>query len=480
MRRERNYQPMSISSATLTPADLLTVTAFAGLPDPTLAWLLAHGEARAHADGEVIMESGAPADFMMALVRGGVQFYQLKGAQRDPVFRVETGQVSGVLPYSRLRVVGAQAVAVGDTLLYQLHRDQFPALEQASPELVQRLVAIMNDRSREQVRTQERDDKLRALGKLSAGLAHELNNPAAAIARAAQALAGRMAAVPRLLQELLAQCPDPAAFTDFTAMAGAACAAEGASSRLSALGRSEREDELTDWLTDQGVPDAFRLAPSLVELGLTEGALAAAARPLPPAAWPAAFAWLESQQSTRQLISDVQEAGGRISQLVADVKTYSHMDRDGGFEPLDVTAGLDSTLNMLGFQLREKQVRLVRDYAPDLPQVRGQVSSLNQVWTNLLDNAIDALPTQGGELTLRTRREGDFVRVFLADNGSGISPEVLPHIFEPFYTTKQAGAGSGLGLDIAQRIIKQHGGQLEVSSAPGRTEFCAWLPVLAG
>jgi len=140
---------MSISSATLTPADLLTVTAFAGLPNPTLAWLLAHGEARAHADGEVIMEPGAPANFMMALVRGGVQFYQLKGAQRDPVFRVETGQVSGVLPYSRLRVVGVQAVAVGETLLYRLHRDQFPALEQASPELVQRLVATMNDRSRD-------------------------------------------------------------------------------------------------------------------------------------------------------------------------------------------------------------------------------------------------------------------------------------------------------------------------------------------
>jgi signal transduction histidine kinase len=248
---------------------------------------------------------------------------------------------------------------------------------------------------------------------------------------------------------------------------------------LSPLEQSEREDELADWLSTQGVADGFRLAPGLLETGLTEEILATAAEALPLAARPAAFAWLECQQTTLQLIRDVQEAGSRISKLVADVKTYSHMDRDSSFDLLDVASGLDSTLNMLSFQLRQKNVRLVRDYAPDLPKVRGQVSSLNQVWTNLIDNAVDALPTQGGELILRTRLDlkSDCVVVSLIDNGSGIPPEVLPHIFEPFYTTKQAGSGSGLGLDIAQRIIKQHNGRLEVSSVPGRTEFCAWLPV---
>ena len=469
---------MAISTV-LTPADLATVTAFAGLPSEALAWLLAHGEPRAFASGESIIEPGASADFLMAVVRGGVQFFATKGSQREPIFRVETGQVTGVLPYSRLRIVNNQGVAVGDTLLYLLHRDQFPALEQASPELVQRLVAIMNDRSRDQVRAQERDDKLRALGKLSAGLAHELNNPAAAIARAAQALAERAASQPKLLQHLLELSPNPAALCAFTALAAPLPPPDPPASPLSALARSEREDELADWLTGQGVTDGYRLAPGLLEMGLNEKTLAAAAEVLPLAARPAAFAWLESQQTSLQLIREVQEAGSRISKLVADVKTYSHMDRAGGFELLDVTAGLDSTLNMLGFQLRQKNVRLTRDYAPDLPQIRGQVSSLNQVWTNLLDNAIDALPAQGGEITLRTRREGDFVRVWLLDNGSGIPADVLPHIFEPFYTTKQAGDGSGLGLDIAQRIIKQHDGQLEVHSEPGRTEFCAWLPVAA-
>ena len=463
----------------LSPAELATVTAFAGLPADTLAWLLAHGERQDFASGETIVEAGTSADFMIAVVRGGIQFYDVKNGPRDPIFRVETGQVTGVLPYSRQRVVTGQGLATGDTLLYLLHRDQFPALEQTSPELIQRLVVVMNDRSREQVRNQERDDKLRALGKLSAGLAHELNNPAAAIARAAQALAERAAAQPQLLSNLLELSPNPAALCAFATLATPVPANITPALPLSALARSEREDELADWLTEQGVVDSYHLAPGLLEMGLSEQILATAAEALPLAARPAALTWLEGQQTILQLIRDVQEAGNRISKLVADVKTYSHMDRAGGFELLNVTAGLDSTLNMLGFQLRQKNVRLSRDYAPDLSQIRGLVSSLNQVWTNLLDNAIDALPAQGGEIKLSARQEGDFVRVFLSDNGSGIPADVLPHIFEPFYTTKQAGAGSGLGLDIAQRIIKQHDGRLEVHSAPGHTEFCAWLPMAA-
>ena len=460
----------------LTPTDLAAVTAFAGLPTDTVAWLLAHGEGRVYPVGETIFEPGTPAEFMTAVLRGGIQFFARQGSQRDPIFRVETGQVSGVLPYSRLREIKNQGVAASETVLYLMHRDQFPALENTSPELVQRLVAIMNDRSRDQVRAQERDDKLRALGKLSAGLAHELNNPAAAIARAAEALAKRAAAKPALFAELVGHCPSPEAMRALTGLA----VTNAPAMPLSALARADAEDALADWLETQGTPDSYCLAPTFLEAGVTAEALAAAAALLPPAARPAAFAWLEGQLMTMQLVRDVQEAGGRISKLVADVKTYSHMDRAGGFEPLDVTAGLESTLNMLGFLLRQKNVKVSREYAVDLPRIRGQVSSLNQVWTNLLDNAIDALPAQGGELTLRTVREGEFVRVFLTDNGAGIAADVLPHIFEPFYTTKQAGDGSGLGLDIAQQIIRQHDGRLEVHSVPGRTEFCAWLPVIGG
>lgn len=464
--------------AILAATDLETITAFAGLPAETYTWLLAQGEGRGYAAGEPIVEPGSPADYLMAIVRGGMQFFGVRSGQREPVFRAEAGGVSGVLPYSRLRVIQGQGVAVGATTLYLLHRDHFPALERECPELVQRLVAVMSDRARDEVRNQERDDKLRALGKLSAGLAHELNNPAAAIARAAQALALRTAARPNLLLDLLRAAPDPAALAALTALAVPAPGAAGGS--WSALENSDREDELADWLATQGSPDGYRLASGLLAAGLSWERLATVTDSLPPAARPAALAWLEGQLVTAQLIHDVQEAGQRISKLVQDVKTYSHMDRDAGRDLLDVAAGLDSTLNMLGYVLRQKNVRLTRAYAPDLPPVRGQVSSLNQVWTNLIDNALDALPAQGGELTLRTSTEGGFVRVFIIDNGTGIPADVLPHIFEPFYTTKPPGDGSGMGLEIAQRIIRQHGGRLEVHSVPGRTEFCAWLPVAEG
>ncbi|PJJ52836.1 sensor histidine kinase [Hymenobacter chitinivorans] len=460
-------------TATLTAADLLAVPTFVGLPPETLDWLIAHGERRAYAPNETVLQPGDEAQYMMAILAGGLQYYAVRNGQREPIFRQEAGQVSGVLPYSRLRTASAYGLAVGHTVLYLLHRDLFPQLEQASPELVQRLVSLMSDRARDEARGQERDEKLRALGKLSAGLAHELNNPAAAIARGAQALQERAAAKPGLLLDLVRHCPEPDALA---ALAALAVPGESPVHVLSALVCADREDEIATWLEDQGVPDGYRLAAGLMEAGLTMEQLEPVGAALPPAALPAAFAWLEGQLTMLRLIHDVQESGARISTLVQNVKTYSHMDRGGDYALLDVKAGLESTLNMLGFQLRAKNIRLVRDYTEPLPAIRGQVSSLNQVWTNLLDNAIDALPP-GGEITVRTRLEGDFLRVFILDNGPGIKPEVLPHIFEPFYTTKQAGDGTGLGLDIAQRIIRNHGGRLEVHSQPGHTEFCAWLPV---
>ncbi|TGE26690.1 sensor histidine kinase [Hymenobacter metallicola] len=457
----------------LAAADLLVVPTFVGLPPETLDWLLAHGEQRTFAPNETVVQPGDEASYMMAILAGGLQYYAVRNGQREPVFRVEAGQISGVLPYSRLRTVSGFGLAVGHTVLFLLHRDLFPQLEQASPELVQRLVSLMSDRARDEARGQERDEKLRALGKLSAGLAHELNNPAAAIARGAQALQQLATAKPTLLLDLVRHCPDPAALQALVALA---VPGQSPKSVLSALACSDREDEIASWLEDQGVPDGYQLAAGLMEAGLTLEQLQPVGEALPQEALPAAFAWLEGQLTMLRLIHDVQESGARISTLVQNVKTYSHMDRGGDYALLDVKAGLESTLNILGYALRAKNIKVIRDYAPQLPALRGQVSSLNQVWTNLLDNAIDALPA-GGEITLRTTQEGDFVRVFILDNGPGIKPEVLPHIFEPFYTTKQAGEGTGLGLDIAQRIIRNHGGRLEVHSQPGHTEFCAWLPV---
>ncbi len=459
--------------ATLTAADFSVVPLLADLPPDILEWLITHGERRDYASGQIIQQPGDRAEYMIALLAGGVQFYALHNGNREPVFRVEAGQVSGVLPYSRLQTVKGLSVAVGATTAYALHRDRFPELERVSPELVQRLVGLMSDRARNEARGQERDEKLRALGKLSAGLAHELNNPAAAIVRAAEALASRLHEAPMQFGDLLCHCPEPAALATLTTLAATP---PPVGPPLSGIARADREDELMDWLDTQAVPDSYSLATGLLDAGLVPAQLEAATAALPAPARPAALTWLATQLTMLRLIQDVQEAGGRISTLVGNVKTYSHMDRAGGFAPLDVQASLESTVNMLSYQLREKNLNLVRDYAASLPPVSGQVSSLNQVWTNLLDNAIDALPP-GGEITLRTRLEGEYIRVFIVDNGPGIPPDILPRILEPFFTTKPAGEGTGLGLDIALRIVENHAGKLEVHSEPHRTEFCVWLPI---
>ncbi|SMB83119.1 histidine kinase [Hymenobacter roseosalivarius DSM 11622] len=460
--------------ASLTSADLAAVPVFADLPPETINWLLAHGERREYAAEETVFNAGDQAEYMIAVLRGEMQFFALRNGNREPIFRVETGQISGVLPYSRLRVISGYGIATAPLVIYALHRDLFPELERTSPELTQRLVALMSDRARDEARGQERDDKLRALGKLSAGLAHELNNPAAAIARAAQALNDLAKAKPTQLLDLLQHCPNPDALKVLTLLATETTQSE---KPMSALECADYEDDLADWLEEQGVADGYRLAAGLLEAGVTKDIVAPVAADLPKAALPSALAWLEGQLTTQRLIRDVQEAGNRISTLVASVKTYSHMDRATDRTPLDVHSGLESTLTMLGHQLRDKKIRLTRDFAPQLPLVRGQVSSLNQVWTNLLDNAIDAVQA-GGEITVRTHLQSGFVRVAIIDNGSGIAPEVLTHIFEPFFTTKQAGSGSGLGLDIAQRIVRSHNGRLEVESVPGHTEFSVWLPAL--
>jgi signal transduction histidine kinase len=363
---------------------------------------------------------------------------------------------------------------MGETIVYKLPRSEFAALEQVSPELIQRLVGFMNDRVREAVRAQERDDKLRALGKLSAGLSHELNNPAAAISRSAASLATALQANPLLLQRLLIACPSEEAVAALTALAVLPATP---APTWSALQLADREDELATWLETQGSADGYALATHLLEAGLTIPRLAPVAAQLPAAARSDAFSWLSGHLEALRLTREIGEASRRISTLVGDVKTYSHMDRSTGREKLEVTSGLESTVHMFAYPLRQKSVQLTRDYAPDLPPVMGQVGSLNQVWTNLIDNALDALPDKGGHLHLSVRRQHDELRVGIRDNGSGITPEVLAHVFEPFYTTKPPGQGSGQGLDIAFRIIQEHGGRLEATSVAGLTEFVAWLPV---
>jgi signal transduction histidine kinase len=315
-------------------------------------------------------------------------------------------------------------------------------------------------------------EKLAALGKLSAGLAHELNNPAAAVARAAAQMRD---ALGRLYGAVSADCaPDDPASVAYAKVRAEAVARPLL--KLDPLAQSDREDELSDFLERHGVADGWNLAPTLVACGVDVAALAPMAKYQSPTQFSVTVTRLEADLAATRIIAEIEDAAGRISNIVKAVKSYSHMDQ-ATTQEVDIHDGIDNTLTMFSHELKHG-VRVTREFDHSLPRVTVNPGELNQVWTNIIDNALDALDGKGN-LTVRTWRDGDTVLVDIIDDGPGIPPEIQSRIFEPFYTTKPVGEGSGLGLDIVCRIVRQHGGDIRLTSCPGETRFRILLPLAA-
>jgi signal transduction histidine kinase len=458
----------------VSASELRDVDVFEGIPDDVLNRIESLGEILALARGAELIREGDPVEHMVVVLSGAAQVFLNVGGHRAFFDTFLKGRVTGFLPYSRLTNSPAQVVTTEPTLIFRLHKDRIPDLLALSPVLGQRLVGIMSDRVRTFTRGEQQREKMAALGKLSAGLAHELNNPAAAIGRAAAGLRELHDRLPRLVSCLAARGLGEEQVRTVGELRRAAL--ERKEPRLSALERSDLEDALADWLDNHGVTDGYRRAGTLVEGSLTVADLETVKGAVPEAALPDVLAWLEASLVADRLLSEIAGASSRISEIVASVKSYSHMDRAPGLEPTDVREGIDSTLVMMAHEIKVKSIRVVRQDDPELPRIPAHAGELNQVWTNLIDNAIDAM-TEGGELRIETAREGDYVVVRVIDDGEGIPPEVLPKIFDPFFTTKPVGEGTGLGLDISHRIVSQHRGQLKADSRPGRTEFTVRLPL---
>ena len=456
--------------------DLRKVEVFAGLADDQLRWLAEHGEAAVYEAGQMIFRAGDPADTMVVILEGAVELLIGVGGQLVPTFVQYAGEVTGLLPYSRMQHYSGAGRAAGRLRVLQIHRRQFPEMLQAIPALGQRLVSVMADRVRDATRAQEQREKMSALGTLAAGLAHELNNPAAAVRRDAEVLESRMSSVATLAGRLCATGLAGSALTLLGEVVDAVVARPAPS--LDAMSRSRREDEVGEWLDGHGVQDPWTLAGTLVDAGVARDDLETLAARIPNEAMPGAIAWVETLLDATRLSRNIRAASARISDLVHSVKTYSHLDRAVDKTATDLREGLDSTLVMLGHKLKKKNLRLERAYADDLPMVPAYAGELNQVWTNLLDNAIDAAPA-GGCIRIEAARESPTsVVVRIIDDGAGIPAEIQPRIFEPFFTTKPVGQGTGLGLDIVQRIVvQQHGGKVEVDSVPGRTVLNVRLPL---
>jgi len=318
---------------------------------------------------------------------------------------------------------------------------------------------------------------LMALGKLSAGLAHELNNPASAARRTSDEL---MRALEELRLADLDLCRHELSLADRELVAEfeRAAIAEDSRAARSALELNDLEDDLTGWLEARGIDESWRLAPILAEANVTGEKLDSISGKIPPETLKDVLTRIVLQISAARFANEIKTSVTRISELVGAIKEYSYMDQ-AAVQPLDLHRGLDNTLLILKYKLKKKNVEVVREYDENVPPVTAHGSLLNQVWTNLIDNAIDAMPDAGGRLRIRTRLEPGDVLVEIRDNGKGIDAEHQPHIFEPFYTTKAVNEGTGLGLDAVSRIVRKHRGDIRFTTKPGDTCFEVRLPLAA-
>ncbi|HTW66066.1 MAG TPA: ATP-binding protein, partial [Bryobacteraceae bacterium] len=339
------------------------------------------------------------------------------------------------------------------------------------------LIGVMADRIREFSRAEQQRNKLSALGKLSAGLAHELNNPASAARRAAEGLRESMQELRqtnKLLDDDSLSCQERSELAAIEENLLDQLTSRPA--QRDALEQSDLEEELASWLNRRNIANASRLASGLVEAGVDCAALEKLGARFREGVLSHVLTRVVSSVGAERLTREIEASTGRISELVRAIKEYSYMDQAPEQE-VDVHRGLESTLTMLKFRLKHG-VEVKREFDPDLPRVFARGSELNQVWTNLIDNAIDAMGGKG-QLTIRTSRELDFVVVEIIDNGPGIPDSVKPHLFEPFFTTKGVGEGTGIGLDTVYRIVRAHRGEVTFESRPGRTSFQVRLPLKA-
>ncbi|MFL5576948.1 MAG: sensor histidine kinase [Gemmatimonadaceae bacterium] len=456
-----------------TPIELRVLPLFADLTDDEAAWIAERSEAVALSPGDVLFRVGEPAAWMFVVLEGTIEARRDERDAGTPAFLFRAGELGGIIPFSRMTHSPATGRAVTATRVARFPKAELGALLARIPRLEPRFVAHLADRVRESTRRDQQQEKLAALGRLAAGLAHELNNPAAAVQRFVVELRRALDAL-ESAAVALASAGAPA--TGLRALHDARARLRDrtrATTSEDSLARSDREDALAARLEALGVVDPWVAAASLADAGVTAEDVAEVTAALPAAARPAAVAWLAAVLSADALLAGIGDAAERITELVASVKTYTHLDRGTLVEDVDLRAGLESTLALFAHRLRQRGVALERDYAAALPRVIGRPGELNQVWTNLIDNASDAAATR---VTVRTAVEQGAVLVEVRDDGPGIPQELQDRVWEPFFTTKPVGRGTGLGLDIARRIVEQHGGRIVLRSAPGDTRFCVSLP----
>nr|WP_239521597.1 ATP-binding protein [Geodermatophilus sabuli] len=453
---------------------------FTDLDETQLQWVADHGDVVDCPAGAEVSVQGEPARCFFVLLSGTMSMVRLVGGSEVETVRTsDRGVYSGAVQFyfgDRIpQSYPATVRAVTDARFLALEAEEFARVFRQWYPMAVHLLEGMFVGQRTSAELVAQRERLLALGKLTAGLTHELNNPAAAAARAAAALRERFAGMRHKLALLSEGAIDGEQLRALTVLQEDLVARIGSSPELSALDRSDAEDELGDWLEEHDVDSPWQLATVFVPAGLGVADLDRVADVVAPSFLEPALRWLAYAVETEMLLVEIFDSTGRISALVDAAKQYSQLDR-APHQPTDLHVGLDATLVMLGAKIAPG-VTVVKDYDRGLPAVPAYAGELNQVWTNLIHNALDAMAGEG-TLTLRTSRDGDCALVEIADTGPGIPDELRRRVFEPFFTTKPVGQGTGLGLDVSWRIVvNRHGGDLRLRSEPGDTRFQVLLPL---
>lgn len=451
---------------------------FTDVPDDALRWLMGKADFYCLPEGEVFFRPGQEIDHMQIILTGAFLISRHDGERKREVGLWEAPHVMGVLPFSRMKSASAEGKTTQNSTLLQLHKDHFTQMVNVNYVLTQALVSVMTERVRDFQQMRLMDEKLMALGKMSAGLAHELNNPASAMVRSSRELHKHLAQTPERFKALVTMRVSEQDTDEINRVLFARIAARPKEEDPSLLDREALQDDLEDWFADHDIPNFDEVADTFVDWNFSTDELDEVVAVLPPKAVKTVLWWIETSLTTESLVDEIQTASGRIAELVTSIKAYSHMDSEPSMEFVDLHKGIKSTLTMLKFKFKKKRIELTKDTDPNIPHIKALEGELNQVWTNLLSNALDALPDDGsGKLTIRTYRRRDNLCVEFEDNGPGIPQNIQSRIFEPFFTTKSIGEGTGMGLDIVRRVLKHHGGTVEVESVPGKTCFRVCFPL---
>jgi signal transduction histidine kinase len=461
----------------VTPELLQSFEALKEVPLDQLKWLIDNSKQRILPEGEFLFQPGQAINATNIIISGKVSMYMLQNNETREMIVFEKETISGYLPFSRAKTSPSFAKAAEDTQILSFPMEKMTEMIAHHFELTQAMVHVMASRIRDFTTLQQQSEKMMALGKLSAGLAHELNNPASAIVRGAASLKQHLLSAPKTFKEIIEMKMSMDQVNIVNDMLRTVLN-DKKQRTLTMMERSELEDEMIDWMDAHEIKNAAEISENFVEFGFKVSDAEAFKQHIPTDYISHIMNWINSNMVTEKMVTDIEEASRRITDLVGSVKNFTHMDQGHDKQYADIHSGIRNTLTMLHHKIHKNNVEVVEHFDTSLPPVKAMIGELNQVWTNLMDNAVDAMEgMKRGTLEIKTLRDGEFVEVSIIDNGPGIPDDYRSQIFDPFFTTKEIGKGTGLGLDVVSRIVKQHRGSIKVHSVPGKTVFIVCFPI---